>query len=196
VSRKPEIKIDGLFNASEDYGYGPEQWAVIVRDLHAKLKIDVAKTIRFADPAWGDDKPSSRLLGDVLQELASYFGALARLEDHRLTPKQQSAKAKSILTKLKVSHAGGLTDLGDLILELERRKQRYDKDGRRDNAVKTHTRFWLALMRLWRAIPDAGRGDKNLHAFLAICSKPVFPKATTETTLTAFIERYSPQTNI
>jgi len=196
MSRKPEIQIEGLFNASENYGYSPEQWAAVVRDLDAELKIDVATTIAFVEP-WGDRKPVSRPLGDAVQELAGYYGALARLEDHRLTPKQQAVKAKQILTKLKVSYVG---ELADLIPELERRKQRYDKlaathNGRRDNPVRTHTRFWLELMKIWRALNGARRQHKHLRAFLFICSKPIFPKATTEPTLTSFIERYFPQTN-
>jgi hypothetical protein len=194
MSRKPEIEEP--FNASVDYGYSPEQWPTVVRKL-AELNIDdVAKVIQFAEP-WNDRKPVTGPLGDALQELASYYGALARLEDHRLTPKQQAATATQILTKLKAKPG----DLADLIPELERRKQRYDKlaathNSRRDGAIKTHTRFWLALMQIWRGLDKAKQGHKNLNEFLLICSKPIFPKATTKTTLTAFIERYSPHANI
>ena len=160
----------------------------------------------------------TRPLGDALQELAGYYGALARLEDHRLTPKQQVAKAKQMLAKLKAAVAAiddyhddgnslelrtrGATVLRDLILQIERQKQRYDKeaamathDGRRQNPVATHTRFWLALMEIWRGLDEAGQQHKHLHEFLFICSKPVFPKATTEATLTSFIERYFPRSN-
>ena len=190
MSRKPEIEEP--FDASENYGYRPAQWATIRRDLDTKLKIGVAKTVQFAEP-WNDRRPVMRPLGATLQELADYYGALARLEDHRLTPKQQAVKVMQILTKLKASYAG---ELADLIPDLERRKQRYDKlaathNSRRDNAIKTHTRFWLALMALSRTLDEAGQQHKHLHEFLFICSKPIFPKATTEKTLTAFIERYS-----
>jgi hypothetical protein len=160
----------------------------------------------------------TRPLGDALQELAGYYGALARLEDHRLTPKQQVAKAKQMLAKLKAAVAAiddyhddgnslelrtrGATVLRDLILQIERQKQRYDKeaamathDGRRQNPVATHTRFWLALMEIWRGLDVVGQQHKHLGEFLFICSKPIFPQATTERTLTSFIERRFPQTN-
>jgi hypothetical protein len=192
-------------------------WAAVARDLDAKSKIDVGTTIAFVEP-WDDRNPISRPLGDVLQEVAGYYGALARLEDHRLTPKQQAAKAKHMLTKLKAAATAmsdyydggdtlefrrrGATVLRDLILQIERQKQRYDKevamathDGRRQNPVATHTRLWLALMKLWRGLDRTGQQHKHLHDFLFICSKPVFPKATTVTALTGFIERYFPQTN-
>jgi hypothetical protein len=190
MSRKPEIEEP--FDLSVDYGYGPAQWAAIRRDLYTKLKIDVAKTIQFVEP-WNDQKPVTCPLSDALQELAGYYGALARLENHQLTPKQQAMKANQMLTKLKASPAG---ELADLILELERRKQRYDKlaathNSRRDNAIRTHTRFWLVLMNIWRSLDEAGQQHKHLRDFLFICSKPVFAKATTEKTLTAFVERYS-----
>jgi hypothetical protein len=193
MSRKPEIEEP--FNASVDYGYSPKQRPTVVRKL-AELKIDVAKTIRFDEP-WNDDRSATRPLDDVLQELAGYYGALARLEDHRLTPKQQATKANEMLAMLK-ANAG---DLADLIPELERRKQRYDKlaathNSRRDGAIKTHTRFWLVLMKIWRGLDKAGEQHKHLNDFLFICSKPIFPKATTKTTLTAFIERYFPHANI
>jgi hypothetical protein len=194
MSRKPEINEP--FNAVVDYGYSPAQWAMVVRKL-AELKIDIAETIQFAEP-WNDRKPVTRPLGDALQELASYYGALARLEDHQLTPRQQAAKANQMLTKLKAGDAG---DLADLIPELERRKQRYDKlatthNSRRNGAIKSHTRFWLVLMNIWRGLDEAGQQHKHLREFLFICAEPIFPEATMATTLTAFIERYFPQTNI
>ena len=189
MSRKPEIKEP--FNASENYGYSPVQWATVVHKL-AELKIDVTKTVQFDEP-WNDHKSVTRPLSDALQELAGYYGALARLEDRRLTPRQQAAKAKQILTKLTASPAG---ELADLIPELERRKQRYDKqaathNSRRENAIKTHTRFWLVLMKICRGLDAVGQQHKHLREFLFICSKPIFAKPTTEATLTHFIERYS-----
>jgi hypothetical protein len=214
MSRKPEIKEP--FYASENYGYGPVEWAKVVRDLKTKLKIDIADTVLFTEP-WNDRKPISKPLGDALQELASYYGALARLEDHRLTPRQRATKAKQILTKLKAAvtaindyHDAGdtmelrvrsATVLRDLILQIEQRKQRYEKqaamhNGRTENPIATHIRFWLALMKLWRAVPTSiGEQHKHLREFLMICSKPLFPAATREKTLTSFIERYFPQTN-
>jgi hypothetical protein len=104
---------------------------------------------------------------------------------------------RPLWSKLKASNPG---ELADLIPDLERRKQRYDKlaathNSRRDNPVRTHTRFWLELMALWRSLDEAGQQHKHFREFLSICSKPIFPKATTETTLTSFIERYFPQTN-
>jgi hypothetical protein len=189
MSRKPEINEP--FYASVDYGYSKERWLFVSKRFN-EIGIDIAATVAFVAP-WGDhNKPVSRPLGDVLQELAGYYGSLARLEDHRLTPKQQALKAKQILTKLKASNPG---ELADLIPDLERRKQRYDKlaathNSRRDNPVRTHTRFWIGLMALWRSLDEAGQQHKHLHEFLFICSKPIFPKATTKTTLTASIERY------
>ena len=190
MSRKPEI--NELFDASVDYGYSTKQW-LGVRNRLNEIGIDIAATVAFVAP-WSDHtKPTSRPLGDALKELASYYGALARLEDHQLKPKQKAMKANQMLTKLKASLAG---ELADFIPELERLKQRYDKlaathNSRRDNPIKTHTRFWLALMALSRTLDEAGQQHKHLHEFLFICSKPIFPKATTEKTLTAFIERYS-----
>jgi hypothetical protein len=213
MSRKPEINES--FYASVDYGYSKEQW-LDVRNCLDEIGIDIATTVAFVAP-WSDhNKPVSRPLGDVLRELAGYYGALARLEDHRLTPGQQAAKAKRMLTKLKAAVAAiddyydagdtvelrmrSVTVLRDLILKIERRKQRYDEqaakhDGRRENPVAAHTRFWLALMEIWRGLDEAGQQHKHLHEFLFICSKPVFSKATTEATLTSFIERYFPRSN-
>jgi hypothetical protein len=213
MSRKQEINEP--FSASADYGYSPAQWTKVTRDFETKLKIDVAKPIQFAEP-WNDRKPVTRPLGDALRELAAYYGALARLEDHRFTPKQRAVKAKQMLRKLKAVLAA-ISDyyddgdtlelrmrsaavLRDLVLRIERRKQRYDKDaathdGRSQNPVATHTRLWLALMEVWRGL-ETERHQKLLCEFLLICSKPIFPKATTDATLTAFIERRFRQTNI
>ena len=213
-SRKPEIEEP--FYASENYGYSDAEWIAVKRDLKTKLKIDIATTVQFAEP-WSDRKPTTRGLGDALQKLASYYGALARLEDHRLTPRQQAAKATRMLTKLKAAVAAindyydagdtvklridSVNVLRDLILQIERLKQRYENeaakhDGHRANPVATHTRFWLALMKLARDLGETGKQHKLLCELLFICSKPLFPKATTQTALTAFIERRSPQTNI
>jgi hypothetical protein len=211
--RKPEIEIVGLFNADEDYGYSVEQWREVTRGLDA-MDIDVTKPVRFAEPAYSEHKPTSRPVGDVLQELAGYFGARARLGDPRPTPKQQAAKAKMLLTTLETAvvrledyYDGGETlrqrilvasELRKLIPQLERQKRRQPaatNDGRRRNAFLIHTEFWLALMQLWWAIPAARRRQhKHCREFLMVCSKPLFPAATTATALTRFIERHSRQT--
>jgi hypothetical protein len=91
MSRKPEIKEP--FNASVDYGYTTGQWPIVRKRLN-EIGIDIATTVAFVAPWRDHNKPVSRPLGDVLQEVAGYYGALARLEDHRLKADTDQAQGQ------------------------------------------------------------------------------------------------------
>jgi hypothetical protein len=57
------------------------------------------------------------------------------------------------------------------------------------NARKQHIKYWTALRRLWQATARDATKQKPLLAFLLACSEPLFPTATNNKTLIAFIER-------
>lgn len=63
----------------------------------------------------------------------------------------------------------------------------------RPNAGTAHNELWAELTRVWQALTGRRR-HKDLLKFLVACSEPLFPAATTDKKLTAFIERNFPQT--
>jgi hypothetical protein len=69
------------------------------------------------------------------------------------------------------------------------------KGGSKNNARKRHVSFWYELTHLWHEfVPNAAcQPRKHLLRFLFACSLPVFPEATNDKKLTAFIERYLPR---
>jgi hypothetical protein len=200
---RPEI--DEPFYASADYGYGAE-WQTVARKLKA-ISIDVAIPVSYAAP--GDSQPATRPFGDVLKELASHFGAVARLGDQRPPPQRHAEEVRKLLVTLHAAAAGlenhyagadNITLRGrtltasELLRELipELAQQHVElaaKDGRRDTPVATHTRYWLALIQLWWAIPGVARRQKNLIAFLIVCSRPIFSTATTQSAVASFVAK-------
>jgi hypothetical protein len=65
------------------------------------------------------------------------------------------------------------------------------------NAKTKHVQFWGELAHLWRKLPATEkRQHKHLQAFLWACSVPLFPEATTDKALIAFINRFSAQTSV
>ena len=203
---RPEI--DEPFDANADYGYGAE-WQTVARKLKA-AGIDATISVLYAMP-WDDPQPVTRPLSEVLQELAGFFGAMARLGDQRPPPKRHAEAVRKLLRQLRTT-AAGLEDhyaagnaalrgrtitaselLRGLISELEQQQREVDelaatKDGRSETTVATHSRYWRALIRLWWAIPDIGRQHKNLVEFLMICSSQIFMAATTTTAVTNFVD--------
>ena len=197
---KPEIAEP--FEAAFDYGYSPAQWQTVTRKLDA-IGINVAISIAYAMP-WGEPHSVTRPLGDVLQELAGVFGAMARLGEQRPPPKRHAEQVQKLLALLRAAVAG-LEDhysplrgralvvsefARGLIPELEQQLAELvaaGKDGRSDNTVAMHTRHWRALMQLWWAIPAINRQHKHCIEFLLICAKPVFATATTPTAVANFV---------
>ena len=204
---RPEI--DEPFDANADYGYSPLEWQTVVRNLKA-IGIDVTIPVSYVIPGV-DPQPATHPLGDVLQELAGYFGVVARLGDQRPTPKRHAQDVKKLLVTLRAA-AAGLEDhyaagnaalygrmltaselLRGLSPDLERQQREVDKlaavkDGRSETTVATHTRYWRALVWLWWTIPvDINRQHKNLIDFLMICSAPIFMAATTSTAVANWV---------
>jgi hypothetical protein len=87
-------------------------------------------------------------------------------------------------------------ELTELIPWIQKRINQLKAMGRsgKHNARKRHISFWRELTHLWHEfVLDADRlPDKHLLRFLFACSQPVFPEATNNTKLTAFIERHLP----
>jgi hypothetical protein len=206
---RPEI--DEPFDAATDYGYGAE-WQTVARKLKA-TGIDATISVSYAMP-WDDLQPVTRPLSEVLQELAEYFGAMARLGDYTPPPRQHAGAVEKLLVTVRAA-AAGLEDhyasgdatlrgrtliasrqLRELIPDLERQLAELAaaNDGRSETTVKTHTRYWLALIRLWWAIPGIARRQKNLVAFLIVCSRPIFSTATTQSAVARFVAKnYRPK---
>ena len=202
---RPEINEP--FDAAFDYGYRPAQWQTVTRKLDA-IGINVAISVAYATP-WGDPQLVTRPLGEVLQDLAGVFGAMARLGDQRPPPKRHADEVQKLIILLRAAVAGlkdhyagaGNTTLPShtllvsefirgLIPELEQQLAELvaaGKDGRSDNTVAMHTRHWRALMQLWWAIPAINRQHKHCIEFLLICAKPVFATATTPTAVANFV---------
>jgi hypothetical protein len=64
------------------------------------------------------------------------------------------------------------------------------------NAKKIHVLFWQLLTQFWQQLPATKpRRYKHLQEFLRACSAPLYPMATTDKALTAFVERNFPQTS-
>ena len=202
---RPEI--NERFDTALDYGYRPAQWQTVTRKLDA-IGINVAIPVAYATP-WGDLQLVTRPLGDVLQELASVFGLMARMGDQRPPSKRHAEQVQKLIVLLRAAAAGledhyagaGNATLGGrtllvsefirgLVPELEQQLAKLvaaGKDGRSGNTVAMHTRHWRALMQLWWAIPGINRQHKNCIEFLLICAKPVFATATTATAVANFV---------
>jgi hypothetical protein len=56
---------------------------------------------------------------------------------------------------------------------------------------KLHVRFWHALTRIWRDNAGNGKWDASNHLaeFLIACSQPFFPEESTDTAISAYVER-------
>jgi hypothetical protein len=64
------------------------------------------------------------------------------------------------------------------------------------NAKKKHVQFWQLVTLIWQRLrATKPRRHKHLQEFLRACSAPLYPKATTDKALTAFVERNFPQTS-
>ena len=87
----------------------------------------------------------------------------------------------------------GLTELISWIQKRIKQLKALGRSSKR-NARKRHVTFWKELTHLWHEfVLDAGSlPHKHLLRFLFACSLPVFPEATNNTKLTAFIERHLP----
>jgi hypothetical protein len=87
-------------------------------------------------------------------------------------------------------------ELTELIAWIQKRINQLKAMGSssKHNAGKLHVSFWYELTHLWHEfVPNAAcQPRKHLLRFLFACSKPVFPEATDDTKLIAFIERHLP----
>jgi hypothetical protein len=135
-------------------------------------------------------RESRRRVVQLQRELAAFKAALAVLDN---------AKCEfyfGITDELRVAAHGALHDeLTDLIARLQARlDQLTRRDGGNTNARTEHGEFWVELKRLWETLTadrPRRRRHKLLLRFLVACSAPLFPIATTDTAVTAFIERNS-----
>ena len=95
----------------------------------------------------------------------------------------------------------GAAELMDLTGRLQQRLDQLTEwsSRRNPNAGKAHIAFWSALTKLWRSITTGAdlrqQQHRRLSRFLLACSAPLFPMATTDKKLKAFIERNFPQTD-
>jgi hypothetical protein len=193
--------------------YNVDQWRAIKASL-APFGIDVGAVMvgepfRPGEPWWLPDHSTGRRrpLEDALQELAWYFAVVSSGVASRLARAQRrhAAQQRKKLPKLKAALAilddyGSAAahiraELAELIARLDELTTK--SGGSNKNAGKVHTQFWIALTRLWWAITANARrrGHKHLLNFLFACSSPLFPEATKDKALTAFIERNFPQTS-
>jgi hypothetical protein len=183
------------FNANADYGYNATQWPVVNNDLKS-IGIDITTTVpfdRLDDQQVGGEPVHP--LGDVLQYLASYFGAVARLRatgNPRPTPRRHAETAKKTLAVLKAARAAvnGASfhdehdtleqwrarsssvhavrgDLTDLIPQLEQWKERCEKLAGKDGRRRHET---LAThTEYWLALMQLWRviqSDRRQHKHL------------------------------
>jgi hypothetical protein len=160
------------------------------------------------------------LMGAYLRYAQDSPQRLKRLADRQSTPKQQAAKLREEIAQINTTaqtlgNCGTLfsedPDHLHAILELLKakrieRQQRLnalavdDQQGgqwdrsRNSNASQVYTEFWNFLTEKWLEIVPAAttrrHWRKHLRKFLIACSEPVFPKGTTDKTLTAFIDGY------
>jgi hypothetical protein len=193
-------------------------WQAIRASLAAVgVDLDAAMTdLEMPNNAPARERP----LQDALQGLAWYFAVLrtgvmplwTRARKQRVDRLRRElttlTEALAILDEAKGEGYLGVTDelraaahgtlhaeLTDLIARLHARLDMLTMPSRSStNARKMHVEYWRELTRLWLALTANAerRRHKDLLQFLFGCSAPLFPKATTDKALTAFIERHSP----
>jgi hypothetical protein len=197
LSDKRRRSSKELFDAPVLIGtYSDTEWRKIKTSL-ASVRVELDETmidLELPDVGQALERP----LRDALQGLAWYYSAVSRLGEP-LTPKQQAAELRKGLTTLKValdaigSDADTMRPADALVARVQQRHDELAVMGSRshNNARKTHIKYWRQLTLLWRTIPanNRRRRHKDLHQFLLACSAPVFPTATTDKALIAFIER-------
>jgi hypothetical protein len=85
------------------------------------------------------------------------------------------------------------------LLRRNREQRRRGAEPSNKNAAMPYTHYWTLLASFWPTlVPDAARHphrQKLLRQFIIACSTPVYPEATTESAVAAFIERRSRKRN-
>jgi hypothetical protein len=164
-----------------DHSAPPEQWPEPLKDVLQGMALYFAVVSTGGMPRLVRDyrKHAARLRQERLSTLRAVLAVLDN-------PDFDIARALTV-TEYNTLRAG-LTDL------IARLSDFIDAgSGRRQpNASKAHIQYWTELKRLWDAITADAGSHKDLKKFLFACSSPVFPAATKDQTLTAFIERHFP----
>jgi hypothetical protein len=135
-------------------------------------------------------------LRETLQNLASYYAALAQLKP--VPPSKQADGWQKEESRFEAAREA-LSDIGTatpaaltarIAWALGQRKRLEAHGGRigNKNAKRLHRKFWGELLGIWRTLPIASerRTHASLRAFLFACSAPIFPANTARGALTAF----------
>jgi hypothetical protein len=134
-----------------------------------------------AGPPW----QAAKTFSDTI-ELCN--GLLVRLDDPWNYNRVDSGSHDLRFPHLSIVAGRARAGLKALAAELERCRATLMATSGRIGARDVHIRFWTELRQVWRANVRKGT-NKRLAKFVIACSEPFFPEETTDTAVSAFIER-------
>jgi hypothetical protein len=188
--------------------YSDKQWQAI-EGIFARAGVDADFMLRgfmrrrlevvalfFLQPR--SSRSPKQQADEMRKRLAAFKRALAMLNnddnfawEHYYGDEDVDWSSRRVLQRERASK-----ELTELISWIQKRVNQLKSMGRgsKHNARKRHISFWRELTHLWHEfVHDAGSlPHKHLLRFLFACSQPVFPEATNDAKLTAFIERHLP----
>jgi hypothetical protein len=186
----------------ERHFYSDEQWQAIKASLaragvedfsFMRRRLDVV-ALFFLQPRSGSTPKQHA--DEMRKRLAAVKVALAMLNSDDKFGWDDSYEDEDVDSRSFSRRRRASEELMELIPWIQKRIKQLKAMGRssKHNAKKRHITFWYELTHLWHNfVPDAGSlPHKNLLRFLFACSQPVFPEATNDAKLTAFIERHLP----
>jgi hypothetical protein len=182
-----------LFDADVLHGiYNVRDWQKIEKSL-AGIDLDATTVIGKYPYSTTDETDEVMPLREALQNLASYYAALAQLKP--VPPSEQAGCLREEESKFEAAREV-LSDIGAatpprLTAKIawargQRKKLEAQGSASNKNAERLHRKFWGELLAVWLTLPAGPeqRTHESLRAFLLACSASIFD--TTPGALTAF----------